>query len=174
MGPDYRQKGRFVMKKTSFKRLGALAMSLIMCFALAVSASAKSGTNVTIYKENGTDISMADDIVAGNATISVDGDTTTVVIPIQPIVGYAPMSFLPKADGYLRSLTVTGASSAVVSPDSGFDTSATLTIVMPTDSMPSDGRFAVTTSHIDLYKTGTTDAYTFVDHVSPSFIIAIG
>ena len=161
------------MKKSPLKRMGALVMAMVMCFALAVCASAKSGTNVTIYKDDGTSISMADDIIAGNATVSVDGNTATIVIPIKPITNYAPMSFLPKADGYLRTLTVTGATSATVSPESGLYTSATLTIIMPTVSMPSDGRFQVTTSYIELYNAGTGTSYTFMDHVSPSFIIEV-
>lgn len=157
---------------------------MVMCVAmllsvLAISASAAqagaataSAYSVTIYKENGTDLSMANDIVAGNATVTIAGDgTATVEIPIQPIIGYSPVFFLPAADGYLRTLSVSGATSATVDPASGLYTSGTITIVVP--SFPTNGRFTVTTSEIDLYLTGTSTTYPIMNHITPAFVIAL-
>lgn len=49
-------------------------LALAMCFAMAVSAGAAdtdtSTYSVTIYKSNGTDISMSNDAVAGDATVT--------------------------------------------------------------------------------------------------------
>lgn len=157
---------------------------MVMCVAmllsvLAISASAAqagaataSAYSVTIYKENGTDLSMANDIVAGNATVTIAGDgTATVEIPIKPIIGYSPVFFMPAADGYLRSLSVSRATSATLDPASGFYTSSTITIVVP--SFPADGRFAVTTSAIELYYTGTESPYFLMEHITPAFVIAL-
>ena len=166
------------MKKCSFKRLGALAMSLIMCLALAVSASAKGGTNVTIYKDNGTDVSMADDAVAGNAVISTAADGNVQIdIPIQPLYNYTAMGVFT-ADGYLTEITVSNAISAEIidkvanTGDRSGTPYASATLRIVAAGLPADGRFVVSASRINLYDVGKSSTY-WMSHVSPSFIIDV-
>lgn len=157
------------MKKSPLKRMGALVMAMVMCFALAVCASAKSGTNVTIYKDDGTTISMADEAVAGNAVITTTADgQVRIDIPIQPLYNYTAMGIFT-ADGYLQTVEVSDAT-ATVTPSNTPYASAVLTIIAP--NMPADGRFIATSSRINLYNVGTNDAY-WMSHVSPSFIIEV-
>ena len=160
-----------------FKRLSALVMAMALTCALGVAANAaepestSTSYTVTITQADGT-ASMANDIVAGAATVTPSGDGVQISIPIKPITNYSPMSFLPAADGYLRTLTVTGATSATVTPADVLYTEGAITIVLP-GALPTDGKLVVSTSHIDLYSAGTSDPYTFIDHVSPDFVIVL-
>ena len=156
-----------------FKKVLALAMSLCMVFAMSATAFA-SNYNVSIYKSGSSTLSMADDIIAGNATVTIDGSTATIEIPIQPITDYKPMGFLWAADGYLRSLTVSNATSATVTSSSDFYTNATLTIIMPTASLPtSDGKLSITSCNIDLYLAGTQNSYPLYSHLNKPFDLVL-
>ncbi len=101
-----------------FKKLGALAMAMCLTCALAVSAGAASNSySVTINKSGSSDISMANDIVAGNATVTTVANGIQIDIPIKPIEDYKAMPFLPAADGYLQTVEVPEAVSAEVVKD---------------------------------------------------------
>ena len=160
-----------------FKKLGALAMAMCLTCALAVSASAATVVDedtttysVTIYKDNGSDISMANDAVAGDAVATtLEDGTVQIEIPIQPLYNYTAMGIFT-ADGYLQSVDVEGAISASVTPNTTPYNSAVLTIVV--ENMPEDGRFVVSDSTINLYDVGTSDTY-WLSHVTPSFIIEL-
>lgn len=153
----------------TFKKLGALVMAMCLTFALAVGASAKSGTNVTFYKNNGTSLSMADDAIAGNAVVTtLEDGRVKIDIPVRPIYNYTAMGMFT-ADGYLQDVKVKGAESSVTPNETPYD-KAVLTIVAP--SMPADGRFVVTSSRINLYEVGTNNGY-WMSHVAPSFIIEV-
>ena len=162
--------------KSISKRLGAMIMACAMMFAMAISANAADTANettetyqVTIYKKNGTSISMANGIVAGNATATTAADgKVRVNIPIKPIYNYTAMGMFT-ADGYLKSVVLSGAT-GIVTPNTTTYPSASLTITA--NSMPSNLRFAVTSSRIDLYKVGTSNPY-WMSHVSPAFVIAL-
>lgn len=169
--------------KNLLKRVGALAMAMALTCALAVSASAAetdSSTetySVTIYKENGTDISMANDAVAGEATVTTAEDgSIEVVIPIAPLYNYTAMGVFT-ADGYLTSVTMTGATGEIVATSANTGDRAgvpyaTAELIITADEMPADGRFVVTDSMINLYKVGTDSTY-WMKHVTPAFVIAL-
>lgn len=154
------------------KRVGALAMAMIMVFALAINASAADGYNVTLYKSNGTDVSMADDIIASDAVVTTTSTGYRIDITIKPVEDYKAMAILPAADGYLTDLTVSGAT-AYVTYDSVPYSTATLTIEVEGEVPTGTVQYTVTSSAIQLYYANTSTAYTLVSHISPEFIISI-
>lgn len=173
------------MFKKSLRKVGAVAMALVMCFSLAAvgvsAAEANTDTStytVTINKEGKTETSMANDIVAGPATVTqLADDTYQIDIPIVPIYNYSAMLGLVTADGYLTSLTVTDAQASIVNTTAHETldvpyTSATLRIVTSTE--PASGTvFNVSDSYIALYKVGTDSTLTVMNHVTPSFDIVL-
>lgn len=142
------------MKKCSFKRLGALAMALIMCFALAVSASAVSVNDIpadgeaVVYKDGKTTTSMANDAFGGtySATVNDDG-TVTVDLPIQRIKVGVIYGYI------LESSVVTLNGDAVemsIDADSTY-TDATMTLTLPASAFftyDDDGNIAALVSTI--------------------------
>src|SRR5699024_640141 len=146
-----------------FKKLGALAMAMCLTCALAVSASAAtvvdgdtSTYSVTICKGNGSDISLANDDIADDAVVSTrENGSIEVVIPIVPLYDYTAMGVFT-ADGYLTAVDVEGANGSVIatSANTGDRVNvpyATAELVITADAMPSDGRFVVSNSEIELY-----------------------
>ena len=155
-----------------FKKLGALAMAMCLTCALAVSAGAASNSySVTINKSGSSDISMANDIVAGNATVTTVANGIQIDIPIKPIEDYKAMPFLPAADGYLQTVEVPEAVSAEVVKDGVMYEEATLSIVMA--EMPTDGVIEVQSSAIQLYTANTSDRHPIMSHITPAFDIVL-
>lgn len=159
------------------KRLGALVMALGLTCALAVSANAATVVDettttysVTINKAGENELSMANDIVAGDAVATVVDEGVQIDIPIKPIYGYKAMVFLPEADGYLQSVEAPSAIRAEVIKDAVRYETATLRIVLA--EMPSDGVISVEESNILLYDAGTSDTY-FMSHITPAFDIVL-
>ena len=155
-----------------FKRFGALVMALGLTCALAIGASAASNSySVTINKAGSDDISMANDIVAGDATVTTVADGVQIDILIKPIEDYTAMPFLPAADGYLQTVEIPEAVSAEVVKDGVMYEEATLSIVM--NEMPTDGVIEVESSTIQLYTANTSDRYPIMSHITPAFDIVL-
>ena len=169
--------------KSLLKRVGALAMAMALTCVLAVSAGAaetNSSTetcSVTFYKRSGTGISMANDAVAGQATVTTAEDgSIEVVIPIAPLYNYTAMGIFT-ADGYLTRVTMPSATGTIVATSANTGSRAgtpyaTANLIIPADGMPADGRFVVTDSMINLYNVGTSNTY-WMRHVTPAFVIAL-
>lgn len=96
------------------KKLVTLLLAAIMVMAMGVTAFAATSTSATatFYKDGKTTTSMANDAVAGKATVTVDGDVCHVSIPIKPIE-YDVLSVT--YTGYISGVTVSGATNCETS-----------------------------------------------------------
>lgn len=169
-----------ISTKSYSKRIVSVILALVMVLAMAgVSfASERDRTvanyNVTIYKPNSQNLSMANGIIApgtfATATTNEDG-SVQVEIPIVPIYNYTAMGMFT-ADGYLRQITMRDAGqNGSISPSATPYNAALMTINAP--NMPDGLRFKVSRSTIDLYRPGTNTPYWLMQHVYPAFDIVL-
>lgn len=131
------------MKKCSFKRLGALAMSLIMCFALAVSASAVSAGNYTTTANLKADVSayvphQLDFIKSATVATASGVSTVTIVFKNPATVTVTPYG---SSTSYTASGTITAASLSAVEENDDYSAtyaSNVLTITCDEDITAAD------------------------------------
>ena len=143
----------------SLRKIGVLAMALAMVFAMTVGAFAATDTQVptsgtvSILKDGKTDPSMADDAVVINendekaytATVSADGNTVSVSIPIQKV---EKMGFY----GYIlntSTITLNGESVPFTVTDAPYLDGGTLTLTLPASAFV-DGEDIVSSLKLDV------------------------
>ena len=174
-----------ISTKKYSKRVVTVILALAMVFATTAVSFAAEGEqaspqgrtvtnyNVKIYKAGKNELSMANAIIApgtfATATTNENG-SVTVEVPIVPIYNYTAMGIFT-ADGYLRAMTMGAGQSAVISPNTTPYASAVMTI--NASSMPSNLKFEVSRSDIDLYRPGTNKPYWLMSHVHPAFDIVL-
>lgn len=144
----------------SLRKVGVVAMALMMVFAMAVGAfadttpSIPTSGDVEILKDGSSTASMADGAVAtdedGNklpytATVSQDGNTVTVSIPIQRVY---KMGFY----GYIKdssTITLNGTAVPFTVTAAPYDDGGTLTLTLPASAFI-DGENIVSSVKLDV------------------------
>lgn len=136
----------------SLRKIGVVAMALVMVFAMAVGAfadttpSIPTSGDIEILKDGSTDASMADGALVDHSYTAVtNGDTVTVTIPIQRV---SKMGFY----GYIKdtsTITLNGTAVPFTVTAAPYDDGGTLTLTLPVSAFV-DGEDIVSSVKLDV------------------------